>query len=307
MKLDRQTQAKFSGSNILSPLQEESTLSELFHENTKLTPISGRAYGIRVASIGGNPEMMRILSQAHKLYSLMDRVELPAAAADTPLSELIARRRSVRSYSGEPVTLGELSRLLTFSYGIPRSSSDTFGNPQGRFRAVASGGALYPLELYVCALNVTGLLPGVYHFNSEDQCLDILLRGDFKPQLSKILFLDSMDLDSAALVLVVTSVFRRMTFKYQDRGYRMVLLEAGELAQNFQLEAVEMGLGSCLMGGFLDDQLSELLGIDGVSEAPLLPILAGRMPHAKPAAEATAEAAASGGNGHAGGHSGGQE
>jgi nitroreductase len=56
----------------------------------------------------------------------------------------------------------------------------------------------------------------------------------------------------------------------------MILMEAGEAAQNLCLIATSMDLGACLLGGFNDDLLSSFLDIDGVDEAPLLPVLVGR-------------------------------
>jgi SagB-type dehydrogenase family enzyme len=144
------------------------------------------------------------------------------------------------------------------------------------FRAVASGGALYPLELYVVAFKVDGLDPGVYHYGVETGHLDIVKPGEYLAAFKNVVYSDGIDADHASLAIVVTAAFRRNTIKYLDRGYRMILMEAGEAAQNLCLVATSMDLGACLLGGFNDDQLSEFLDIDGVDEAPLLPVLVGR-------------------------------
>ena len=80
----------------------------------------------------------------------------------------------------------------------------------------------------------------------------------------------------AAVVIVLSSVLRRNLFKYHDRGYRMVLMEAGEVAQSLALQATSLGLGTVFMGGFFDDELARLLGLDEVSEPCLLPVVVGR-------------------------------
>jgi SagB-type dehydrogenase family enzyme len=84
--------------------------------------------------------------------------------------------------------------------------------------------------------------------------------------------------------VLVTAIFQRSTFKYQDRGYRLILIEAGEVAQNMTLEATSLGLGACLLGGYLDNDLSGLLEIDGIDEAPLLPVVLGRPAGSNPRA-----------------------
>jgi SagB-type dehydrogenase family enzyme len=126
------------------------------------------------------------------------------------------------------------------------------------------------------AWRVEGLEPAVYHYDPPCHRLDVVARGDFRPSLSRCLWFDGIDADGAALVLVITAFFVRSTIKYRERGYRMILLEAGEVAQNLSLLATAMGLGTCALGGFLDNEISSLLGADGFAEAALLPIIVGR-------------------------------
>lgn len=106
----------------------------------------------------------------------------------------------------------------------------------------------------------------------------MVARGDFRPELARCLWWDGMAAESAALALVITAVFVRSTIKYRERGYRMILMEAGEVAQNLALLAGAMGLASCAVSGFLDNDLSRLLGADGFAEAALLPVVVGRPP-----------------------------
>jgi len=249
-------------------LKRKNSLSEIFHENTKLAPLTGRAHSAWIMNFNRSHAAQRTIEQPYKIYTLMERRELPAVAARTELERTIAARRSLRSFTGEPLGLEELARLLFFTYGRTEG--------RGRFRAVASGGALYPLELYVVALKVEGLEPGIYHYGVEASGLDVVKPGDHLAALKQLLGWDGVDIDNACLAIIVTAVFRRTTVKYRDRGYRMILMEAGEVAQNLCLLAAAMGLGACLLGGFSDDRLSDLLDVDGVDEAPLLPVLVGR-------------------------------
>lgn len=295
LKVDRRVLKKIAGAGVYRAIQIESSLSEIFHENTKLAPLSARAYTQTIAQKTKTPFMQTLMANPFKVYSLMDLAELPPPGEPNELERLIAARRSTRRYTGEALTREELSRLLLYTYGKPVA-----GRGQ---RPVASGGALYPLELYVVPLNVEGLERGwVYHYNADQHKLDIVRREDRWEEFRRAVWLDDMeDVNKISALLIVTAVFARCTTKYLDRGYRLVLMEAGEVGHNLALLAASHGLGACLLGGFLDDQLSKLLDIDGLDEAPLLPVVLGR-PAA--AAKAAAQPAGNGAGPPGGGEQG---
>jgi len=248
---------------------EGSMLCEIFHENSKLTPLAARTARAEIAVFERAARMTARPRLPRKVYSLADTVELPdGGPPENALEQAIADRRSARAFSGAAIDRRELARLLLYSYGVTQ--------PASGYRAVASGGALYPLELYAVALRVDGLEPAVYHYDPASHRLDVVGRGDFLPRLSRCIWLDDVDAAGAAVVLVITAFFARSTSKYRDRGYRMILMEAGEVAQNLGLLATAMGLASCALGGFLDNELAALLGADGFEEAALLPVIVGR-------------------------------
>lgn len=268
MKIERQALAKFAGQNLQAPLRLDATLSELYHENTKLGPLSSKAYGQWIGQIGRSSTMVKLMRQPYKVYSLMDQVELPAPQAGSGVERAIAERRSQRMFTGESMSREELSRLLFFTYGRTEG--------EGYFRAVPSGGALYPLEIYVAALRVDDLEPGIYHYAPEHHLLDVIERRPRLAELEHAIWFDPIQVDEAAAIVIISAIFQRTTLKYQDRGYRMVLLEAGAAAQNLLLVSTALGLGGCLVGGFHDDTVSAILGLDGSDEAPLVPVALGR-------------------------------
>lgn len=250
-----------------SSLQRRSPLYEVFHENTKFGRLSGRVYAAWAAAfMRTRPDRTQL--QGGKIYTLMNRRALPEVDAHTDLERTIEARRSIREFGDPPIRLEELARLLFFSYGRT--------DRRGPFRAVPSSGGLYPLELYVIALRIDGLEPGVYHYSAETNHLDVVRSGDYQAAVRDIVYVKGIDVEHASAAIVITAAFQRNTVKYLDRGYRMILMEAGEAAQNFCLVATSMDLGVCLLGGFDDDRLSELIEIDGVEEAPLLTAVAGR-------------------------------
>lgn len=263
---------RFARTGDMASLGPRATLSEIFHENTKLFPLGARVYGQEIARFNGSPLMRTLISGPYKLYSLGRTVSLPAVEPAGDLERTLAERRSGRVFGGEPLGRAELGRLLHHSYGVTNSTTG--------WRAVPSGGALFPLELYVVPLRVEGLEPGIYHYDTEHHALDVVERRELRDELEACVTFRGLEMEGAAAVLVVTAIFLRSTIKYQARGYRLVLYEAGAVGQSLSLVATAMGLESCLLGGFQDDRLSALLGIDGTHEAPLLPFVVGSRPPA---------------------------
>ena len=267
-ELDYRLTKHFRDGGRRSPLRVESTLSEIFHENTKLTPMSSRVFRQNMAAFQASKVLKEMTSQPFKKYSLADKAELPTVQPGNELEQTLAARRSQRLFTGEAISREQLSRLLYFSYG------QTGDN--GRKRPVPSGGALYPLELYVAVRNVEGLEPWLYHYDVEEHSLDVVVREDRWPALNECLALQDMDdPDTCSAAIFVTAIFERSTIKYLDRAYRMILMEAGEVGQSLALLATRLGLGSYFLGGFIDNALSDALCIDGVGEAPLLPMILG--------------------------------
>lgn len=249
------------------------SISALYHENTKL-----RSFHRTVESgiLEVSREKMKKLSQAFKVYpNCKLKVELPTDCGDSEacIEDVIRHRRSTRDFSGDALTIEELAKLLYFSYGITGSmKADGVVQP---LRAAPSGGALYPLELYPVAFGVKGLDPGVYHYNVKSHLLELLGSGDHKESLYKYVFEQDMMLQ-ASVVILITAMFERNQWKYRERGYRYILLDAGHLAENLYLMATAMNLGCCTIGGFLDDNINGMLDIDGVHESTIYVVVVGR-------------------------------
>lgn len=198
-------------------------------------------------------------------------IRLPETAlSGMPLREALMKRRSVRDYSGEPLELGELSALLFSAQGIT-------GEHKGvKLRAAPSAGALYPMELYVFVHQVSGLEPGLYHYDPFEHALTALRKGDLRGELQGA-GLGQEALGEAAAVIALAAVPARTTRKYGERGFRYVYMEAGHIAENILLEAVSLGLGAVPMGAFADRRLDGLLGIDGREEISLYLVAVGKI------------------------------
>ncbi|MGD1856169.1 MAG: SagB/ThcOx family dehydrogenase [Leptolyngbyaceae cyanobacterium] len=180
---------------------------------------------------------------------------------------VMTQRRSQRAYSNRYVlSLRHLSQLLYLAHGITWEKRE--------FRAVPSSGALYPLEIYPIVHRVEGIEPGIYHHSIQDHLLEQLQLGDFRQPLVKA-GLNQDFLGEANVCFVVSGIFQRTRWKYHERTYRYVLMEAGHLGQNLYLSATALGLGVCGIGAFLDTPLNELLNLDGEQEAALYLVTVG--------------------------------
>ncbi|MBC8391345.1 MAG: SagB/ThcOx family dehydrogenase [Deltaproteobacteria bacterium] len=186
----------------------------------------------------------------------------PKTKGSVSLEETIVSRRTIRSFRPSPLTLEQLSQLLWASQGITDN--------MGLKRAVASGGALYPMDIYavVGTESVNGLAAGNYHYEPEKHLLSQVLEGDLKDALAKAA-LSQMWMARAPLNLVITAEYSRICSKYGERGVRYAMIEAGHIGQNIFLQAEAMGLGAGIVGAFNDISVIRVMNIPNTHE-PLL-------------------------------------
>jgi SagB-type dehydrogenase family enzyme len=193
------------------------------------------------------------------------------------LADALFARKATRSFGSEPVSLVHVATMLHAGYGVTHTLDRPDGTAIAPLRSVPSGGALYPLELYVLATNVDGLDPGLYHFDPLRRSLEVLRVEDPMPALLEISTYPEI-VGGTAVTFFVTLVIWRTRFKYGPRGYRFALLEAGHVVQNLLLAATALGLASVPLGGFYDSRADRYLGVDGVHESTIYTASAGSMP-----------------------------
>ncbi len=185
------------------------------------------------------------------------------------LWEAMKLRRSVRHYRKSELDQAELSQLLWAAQGMTAKISGY------ALRTAPSAGALYPVETYVSVQNVKGIERGIYHYAVREHELELVQKGDFREALAEAA-LDQDFLAEAAAVFAWTAVFARSRWKYGERAFRYVYLDAGHIAQNVALAAVALGLGSCQVAALYDDEVNAVLGVDGKEESILYLTSVGR-------------------------------
>jgi SagB-type dehydrogenase family enzyme len=135
---------------------------------------------------------------------------------------------------------------------------------------------LYPIETYVVVHNVVDIEPGLYHYAVAEHTLAQLRDGNLRTEIM-VAGIGQEMLAEAQVCFVLSAIFQRTRWKYRERTYRYVQLEAGHIGQNLYLAATSLGLGACAIGAFLDDSLNDLLGVDGEEEAALYIVTVGKV------------------------------
>lgn len=197
-----------------------------------------------------------------KTYSRLASFPFPTPSeALTPFCELLLTRHSERTFSTDPVSAKELSHLLYYSAAIVKADYDL----ERSKRPYPSAGSKYPLEIYPLIFRVEDLQPGLYHYNVLSHSLELLAANIEKSSLDGI-WLSQDWAKEAALILIITAVFGRITEKYGEQGLRYALIESGHLGQNVYLLSQEMGLSCCAIGELREKEINALLDINPFRE-----------------------------------------
>jgi SagB-type dehydrogenase family enzyme len=194
------------------------------------------------------------------IASATDKIMLPEPDVNIgiPVARAIHDRKSVRSYSPEPLTLKEAGRLLWAAGGA------TVDGVTGATRAYPSAGGIYPLEIYLVAGDVEGLEPGIYRYEWKDNSLEMVKKADIRSDLSRAAYGQKM-LASAPATIVITALYEKTAARYGERGKSLfVPMDAGHLGQNVHLEAQSLGLGTVMVAGFETAKAEKVLaGTEG--------------------------------------------
>lgn len=194
-------------------------------------------------------------------YPRMRKILLPKPRKlNFSIDRAIIERCSVRKFRNTAIPLEDLSQLIFYSAGIIRKEDNDFNKSH---RAYPSAGMRFPLEIYLFNFRENpNLGQGVYHYNVKGHFLEKIFADDnLRNNIYPEIIWQNMILD-APIIIVISAVFERTMTKYQDRGYRHILIEAGHLGQNIYLTSTALGLNCCAIGGFAEDGFSDILDFD---------------------------------------------
>jgi SagB-type dehydrogenase family enzyme len=174
------------------------------------------------------------------------------------IKNTINKRTSIRSYRNKAITNEELSFLLWCTQGV----KETY-NKHWTLRTVPSAGARHALETFVLVNKVEDLKPGLYKYMAlEHKIKEFILDEIIAARITFACFQQSF-VKNSAVTFIWTAVEKRMTWRYDQRGYRYLFLDAGHVCQNLYLSAESIGCGVCAIAAFDDDEMNKLLQLDG--------------------------------------------
>lgn len=244
-------------------------LAENYHEASKITRVTHTGWtDVRFLQlISGGNDGSTGLGEATSAPGLLPSIPLAdRPALSLPLSTALERRGSAPPEAlGGGLTFAELSTVLHYAYC---ERADGAGR-----RFVPSGGALYPLDVYVVVRDVDGLTAGIYQLDPLNRSLVDRFGGGGAERIARFSNATPTLMVQvprvAAATLIVTASFERARYKYGLRGYRLSLFEAGHVMQNAALVATALGLNSLGWVGFIDHEIDDLLELDGVTQSAL--------------------------------------
>ena len=186
----------------------------------------------------------------------------PSFKGSVSVEEALHQRRSIREYAEDSLTIDNISQMLWAAYGV---SDSIKGRKMYYLKTAPSAGARYPLEIYIAVGKVKGVKAGIYHYSPIRHSISSIALGDFRSSLD-----NGQDMvTQAPATLVFTAFYERTTSKYGDRGKeRYVCMDLGHAGQNVYLQAVALGMGTCAIAAFTDDDVSKLLNLKK-EESPL--------------------------------------
>ena len=204
-------------------------------------------------------------------------IDLPApstiAVPEVDLRLAIEARESVRRYANQPLSLAELSFALWCTQGVKGVQGD-----YATFRNVPSAGARHAFETYLLVNRVEALSPGLYRFLAlEHKLVDMDLEPGVAEAITKACWDQAMVM-RCAVTFIWVAVAERMTWRYGQRGYRYMHLDAGHVCQNLYLAAEAIEGGVCAIAAFSDEDMNPLLGLDGEEQFVIYLATMGKRP-----------------------------
>ncbi|ADE35706.1 SagB/ThcOx family dehydrogenase [Methanohalophilus mahii] len=207
--------------------------------------------------LGRSPPPLEIAPDADR--SLISLPEVDGLEMDSvDLKRAIEARRSIRNFTGSSLSLQDLAWLLWATQGVKKVMDDV-----ATFRTVPSAGARHSFETYLSIGNVEGLEQGLYRYLALEH--SIVEEQQDENIMSKVAHacLDQSFVHNCGAVFIWVAISERMGWRYGERGYRYLHLDAGHVCQNLYLASQAVKCGVCAVAAFKDDELNSLLGLDG--------------------------------------------
>jgi len=189
-------------------------------------------------------------------------IDLPDGKLIGPIpvnfTELVNQRETLRKYADVPLSLMELAYLLWGTQGVKSVTEKPVSK-----RTVPSAGSRHAFETYLLVNCVEGLDPGLYRYLAVEHKL---VKLDAPEGIAEILTeacLKQPHVKNSAVTFFWVAVPLRMVWRYCQRGYRYMYLDAGHVCQNLYLLAESIQCGVCAIAAYDDDLVNQALQVDG--------------------------------------------
>lgn len=236
-----------------------------------------RSYGGRFAMserVGKSPSPVKHVTglSSFKLYKPQETDHDKLS-----LKEVLEKRKSIRAYSNKHISAADLSYILYHSARI----KNIFNSKEGTLteRPYPSGGARYPLEIYVVNNRIRDIQKGIHYYDPLKHQLILQNKNiKYQKQFNKFLFDVQYPLMDRApdIVLIITAVFARTMWKYEKLGMSLILSDLGCLYQTMYLLATEMKLAPCPIGKTEENLVKNWLNLDWLVESHVGTFLLGK-------------------------------
>lgn len=225
-----------------------------FHNNTK---------DIKV-SYDYEKETQFKVYPSSKSIKIDEVLEMDYVNNESEFINLLINRKSVRKFTQTGVSLNQLSKLLSLSFGFNHRKQYDI-----QFRTYPSAGSRYPIEIYPIVLKSDDMELGIYHYNVIENSIELIKMGDYRETIKMFYSNQATIIDEAPCYILFSMVFERTMNKYGEKGYRFIYLDAGHMSQNLYLVSEFLGLGAVGIGGCKvdDDVIDKFLGLNQLQES----------------------------------------
>ncbi|MGQ7854390.1 SagB/ThcOx family dehydrogenase [Pedobacter sp. WC2501] len=236
-----------------------------------------------ISYVNNSPDMARKIFESYYEVGFCDTYNLKTSDKKTEkqinLEKINEQRQSIRKFSSEPVSqeiLGDFFRLFYTITGeeIKSMREQTLVRKK---RNIASGGSMYPTEIFMINNKITELPKGAYRYNVFNFQLELIHKIETEEEmheLHKILMKTegkstTTDFENASVFLIFTSVLNKHSFKYQDFGLALSLIEIGEFIHAAYLASSALDIACCTYGSMINDKMSAYLDLKNPLHIPL--------------------------------------
>ncbi|HPQ19596.1 MAG TPA: SagB/ThcOx family dehydrogenase [bacterium] len=181
----------------------------------------------------------------------------PENISKISIEEALLKRRSIREYKDEALTIKEVSQILWSAQGITE--------PKKKFRTAPSAGAIFPLNIYLVVNKVENIEKGIYKYLPETHEIIQFLNEDKREDIYKACLQQSC-IKNGAIIIVITGNFEKIKKRYSERGVRYTYIEVGHCSQNIYLQCVSLNLGTVAVGAFYDEEVKKILKLPDEEE-----------------------------------------